>query len=46
VSACVRAGKNVAKIAEQTRHASLDMILVYQKSENILSADNSSAGLL
>jgi integrase len=46
VSASVRAGKNVVRIAEQTRHASLDMILVYQKSENILSADNSSAGLL
>jgi integrase len=46
VSASVRAGKNVAKIAEQTRHASLDMILVYQKSAELLSADNAGAGLL
>jgi site-specific recombinase XerD len=46
VSAAVRKGANVAKIAEQTRHASLDMILVYQKSAELLSADNAGAGLL
>jgi site-specific recombinase XerD len=46
VSAAVRAGKNVAKIAETTRHASLDMILVYQKSAELLAADNAGAGLL
>jgi hypothetical protein len=32
----------VAKIADQTHHGSLDMVLVYKKSAELLSAENAA----
>jgi integrase len=46
VSAAARKGANLLKIAEQTRHASIDMLKTYYRSEELLSADNAGAGLL